>query len=382
MTRLTLAVAALALVPLGGCALQPNENTFPGQVATGDDGYTVTVRFDEVENLVPNSNVQRDNVVIGTVAAIDVRDWQAEVTLRLKDDVPIPEDATFSIGQKTLLGAQYVEVSPGKPGAAATRLEEGAVVPVEQTGTYPATEQVLGAAALLLNNGGLPQISTITGQLSMALRSRVPNARALVARTNELLGTLDANRDDIVRALESLDRLGGRLAAERGTVARGLDRIGPALHALNEERGHLVRALTSAGALSSDATRLVVVNEQALLGNLDSLAPILTRLQQVSRRLPEALKIGVTIPFPAMTTTDAISGDFANLFTTLDLSLPSLADAWLKASTPPALDAGDPVTGPLGQQQKSPLPLPALPGLPAPPLIGGSCLLGLLGACS
>lgn len=69
-TRAATRAAAVSLLPAilaTGCSLQPNENTLPGQVATGSDGYTVTVRFESVENLVPNSQVLLDDVVIGTV---------------------------------------------------------------------------------------------------------------------------------------------------------------------------------------------------------------------------------------------------------------------------------------------------------------------------
>lgn len=352
------AVAVLSSWGLSGCELQPNDNTLPGQVAVGDDGLTVTVYFDQVENLVANSSVLQDNVVIGTVADIAVEDWRAKVELRLLEDVPVPADSLFSIGQKTLLGAQYVEVSSRtSPTLAATDpvLQDGDVVPADQTGTYPATEQVLGAVALLLNNGGLSQISTITSELSTALDGRVPDARGLIKRTNELLAVLDENRGDVVAALESLDRLSSGLADDRERLGDAVDRIAPGLQALEEERVRLVGAVTTTGRAGDRAVGVIHASRRALLANLESLQPILTNLGKVSEQLPEALKLGLTIPFPAMTTTNALKGDYANLFTTLDLTSTSLAASWL-GGLPPAMQFGDPIENPL------------LPGLP----LGGS----------
>ena len=77
--KLRVLCVLVAVVVLGGCNLQPNDRTLPGQTAVGSDGYTVTVYFDEIANLVRNSEVQMDQVVIGTVADIDVEDWQAKV---------------------------------------------------------------------------------------------------------------------------------------------------------------------------------------------------------------------------------------------------------------------------------------------------------------
>ncbi|HET7735359.1 MAG TPA: MlaD family protein [Nocardioidaceae bacterium] len=356
----TLAAAALLS---SGCAVQPNDNTLPGQVAVGDDGYTVKVHFDQIENLVPNSTVQRDNVVIGTVGQIDVEGWEAVVDMHLLKSVPLPTDVIFSIGQKTLLGAQYVEVSVPDSGDSSetggteqvTRasarplgrmLEEGDVIGVDQTGTYPATEQILVAVALLLNNGGLSQISTITGELSTALRNKVPDTRGLIRHANELLAVLDSNRSEIVAALESLNNLSSGLREDQRSIATAIDRITPGLKVLETERTRLVSALTHAGRAGDRAVRVIRVSETALLANLDSLGPILTNLGRVSESLPEALKIAVTIPFPAMTTTNILAGDYANLFATIDLGTTALAESWL-GGLPPALQAGDPIENPL-----------------------------------
>ena len=383
------------------CAIQPNDHTLPGQPAVGDDGYTVTVHFDQIENLVPNSTVQSDNVVIGTVASIDTVDWQAVVKLRLLSDAPLPKDAVFSIGQKTLLGAQYVDVTAAdpKPGTPSEVLEDGDVVGIDQAGTYPATEQVLGAVALLLNNGGLSQISTITGELSTALDGKVPDTRGLIRRANELLRVLDRNRGAIVAALDSLDSLSAGLSADRTKLAAALDRIVPGLRVLEEERGRLVQAVTATARTSQRAVGVVDRSQEALLANLDALGPILTNLGRVSESLPEALKMGFSIPFPAMTTPDAIKGDYLNLFTTLDLRTSSLASVWL-GGLPPGLQAGDPIRSPLaipdtGADAPARNPVKALGDtlsgvlnlpLGQDPTRSGSdspapCLLSLLGLC-
>ncbi|GAA4119452.1 hypothetical protein GCM10022215_22040 [Nocardioides fonticola] len=350
---------------LAGCRLQPNDNTLPGQTAVGSDGYSVTVTFDQVENLVPNSTVLYDDVTVGTVAAIEVRDWQAVVTLRLKKDVPIPANATFAIGQKTLLGAQYVEVDdPARPQG---RLAADAVVPVSQTGDYPETEQVLGAASLLLNNGGLSQLSTITTELNRTLDQRVPDTRDVVAQLNELLGTLDDNRDQLIATLESLDALSSRLADGSTELARAVDRVTPGLRTLNRQRDRLVEAITRTGEASVQASRLIAVNQDALVGELADLRPAVAQLSTVADQLPDALKLLVSVPFPIMTSGEALKGDYANLFATIDISSKALAEEFLGSHDP---DRGD--TTP----QLSGVPEATTP--PDPPVL--STLLGALGS--
>jgi len=393
-----IAVAVAAGMGLTGCSLLPNDHTLPGQVAVGSDGYTVNVMFDQVANLVPNSAVQMDNVVIGTVAAIEVSNWQAKVELRVLKSADVPPDAVFSIGQKTLLGAQYVDISApdiaagGKVSAVSTgTLHDGVVVPTSQTGTYPATEQVLGAVALLLNNGGLSQIETITSQLSTALTGRVPDTRSLVRGTNELLKVLDDNKSHVVQALEALDQLSSGLANDKEILGTAIDRLAPGLRTLEQERQSLVRAVTETGRTAAKASNTIQTSRTAILQNLGALRPILSNLSEVGASLPDALKLGVTLPFPAMTTTDALRGDYANLFTTLDLRGSSLAGSWLSgllaggdaesngvkgdANTSGAAEPGDARTGPT---QANPLK-PGASTLTTRP--GSSCLLVFLGLC-
>lgn len=401
-TRILATMAAL-LVGVTGCtSLQPNDHTLPGQAGVGADGYTVTVTFDEVANLVPNSAVQMDNVVIGTVARIEVSDWQARVKLRLSKSARIPADATFAIGQKTLLGAQYVAVSAPPPspttigdfGAATERAEllrHGSKVSVTQTGTYPATEQVLGAVALLLNNGGLSQIETITSELATALDDRVPDTRNLVRRTNELLEVLDDNKTEVVQALEALDDLSAGLARDRTVLVNAINQITPGLRTLEAERQSLVRAVTRTGETGAQASEVIRASRTALLANLDALRPILTSLGKVGDSIPEALKIGLTIPFPVMTTSNALAGDYANLFTTLDLRGTSLTDTWLTGlgpltlpplgTVPPSNQEQQPEGSPKTRTQPGGTPRSGSSSPSPSPSGDGGCLLQILGGC-
>lgn len=373
-------------IALCACSVQPNDYTLPGQVAVGSDGYTVTVKFAQVANLVPNSTVQLHNVVIGTVTSIDTRDWQAVVTLRLLRSAPLPADAVFSVGQKTLLGAQYVEVTvprgsratgsadaPGPNGL----LGDGDVVPAARTGAYPSTEQVLGAVALLLNNGGLSQISTITGELSRTFRSRVPDTRRLIAQARHVVGLLDANRSQVVAALDALGPLSAGLRHDRGRLADAIDRMAPGLRVLADQRQRLVDAVSRTGHTSSRAVRLIRSSRAALLADLGSLRPVLTTLGRVSTSIPDAMKMAFSIPFPAMTTHDAIRGDYLNLFTTLDLRGSSLAHLWL-GGVPPGLQAADPLAAPLATTSAT----PSQPSNGHAPTTLGGTVNGLLGGLS
>lgn len=332
---------------MAGCAPHPSEMTLPGQAAVGDDGYTAIATFDSVQNLVPNSTVQHDDVVVGTVTDIRVVNWKAHVTMRLKKSERIASNAAFTIGQKTLLGAQFVDiVDPAKPEG---RLGDRDVVAQDSTGGYPQSEEILAAVSLLLNNGGLSQISTITGELNNTLSERVPDTRDLIDRLNELLSTLDRRKADIVTTLESLNSLSRHIVEDRKTVGAAIDTLGPGLQSLNEERDQLVDASASLGRFSLAANQLINTSQEALLSNLGSLRPILKELERSGDSVAKSLGLLITVPFPVETSDDAVKGDYANLFATVDVSLDSLSRAFL--GTPggnPSLQSTDPLGEPSG----------------------------------
>lgn len=340
MKRLLLLLPVVVLV--SGCfSLNPNDHTHPGQVALGSDGYTVTAEFADMQNVVPNSTVQRNNVVIGTVTRIRIENWKARVTMRLLKSVRLPANAEFRIGQKTLLGAQYVEVED--PATPTGRLTAGATVPVSATGTYPETEQVLAGVSLLLNNGGLSQISTITGELNKALAGRVPDTRTLVTQLNQLLTTLDSHKADLLEVLDAADSLTAKVAGQSDRVERAVKSIAPGLTTLASQRHQLVSAIADLGRLSASAQKVVSTSQAALLANLRQLQPVLKALAASGSDLANSLKVLITIPFPAMTTVNAVRGDYMNLFTTFDVSVPSLKEAFLGTSLSATAAGSDPL---------------------------------------
>jgi phospholipid/cholesterol/gamma-HCH transport system substrate-binding protein len=363
MKRLVLLLPLMVL--LSGCfSLNPNDHTHPGQIALGSDGYAVTAEFADMQDVVPNSTVQRNDVVIGTVTRIQVEDWTARVTMRLLRSVRLPANALFRIGQKTLLGAQYVEVED--PTTPTGRLTNGATVPVSATGTYPETEQVLAGVSLLLNNGGLSQISTITGQLNKALAGRVPDTRTLVAELNQLLSTLDAHKADLLKVLDLADSLTAKVAGQSDRVERAVKSIAPGLTTLAAQRHQLVTAIADLGRLGVSAEKVVSTSQTGLLANLRQLQPVLKALAASGSDVANSLKVLLTIPFPVMTTVNAARGDYMNLFTTFDVSVPSLKEAFLGNGLSAPHPGSDPLTAPLFASLDGPGAAPTQTGGPGP----------------
>jgi virulence factor Mce-like protein len=74
--------------------------------------YQVTVEFRDVLDLVPQSAVKVNDVTVGAVDKITLEGWHAQVRLRLRDDVKLPDNAVAELRQTSLLGEKFVSLSP------------------------------------------------------------------------------------------------------------------------------------------------------------------------------------------------------------------------------------------------------------------------------
>jgi phospholipid/cholesterol/gamma-HCH transport system substrate-binding protein len=315
-------VVLLAGVLVAGCQFDGvGSLPLPLREGVGDGSTTVTVEMEQIANLVPNAEVKVDDVTVGVVRAADVQNWHAILTVGLNPGVVLPANAEARVGQKSLLGAEYLELARPTNGPAVGTLRDGDTIPLARTGRYPETEEVLAALSVVLNGGGLQQVRTITTELNAALGGHEQDIQRLIGNLNTLVGTLDRQSADIVRAIEGLNRFSGTLARDNQVLADGLEAIPPALRALNEDREALLAMLRRVGVFGDVAVRVLNASRDDLLANLRQLRPAVQRLADSGSDLTQSLSGILTFPFPARTSFPTLlRGDYGNLYAEFDLS--------------------------------------------------------------
>lgn len=325
-----LVVTALSLA-LAGCGFD-GVGSLPLPFAAGDSGgYTVTVSMPDAGTLAPNSEVKVNDVTVGTVRKITFDNWSALVTAQLEPDVRLPATTRAAIGQKSLLGAQYLELNAPPGGPPAPPLTDQAHIPTSQTDRYPRTEDLLSEVSLLLNGGGLGQIDTITTELNRALAGREPTLRQAPQRLAALATALERQRGAMTNAIDSLDRLATGLAAGNATLERATQALPPGLRVLADERPALTHALGQLADMSDTAHHLVGDSHENLVDTLGALQPVLRELVASGDALPQSLNF-LTVPFPLDKATTVVRGDYLNVFLKVDLTRRSLTRNFLTGS--------------------------------------------------
>jgi phospholipid/cholesterol/gamma-HCH transport system substrate-binding protein len=113
MTRINTEVVVGFFLLLGLLALGYLAVKLGKMEVVGGSGYTLRATFSNVAGLRVGTSVEIAGVDVGWVEGIHLKDYQAVVAFRIKDEVQLPEDSIASIRTKGLIGEQFVRISPG-----------------------------------------------------------------------------------------------------------------------------------------------------------------------------------------------------------------------------------------------------------------------------
>ena len=79
----------------------------------GTKDYTVYAEFDSVSGLKSDARIEIAGVQIGKVAGIALREDRALVTLHVRPDVKLQEDAIVSVRTRGIIGEKFLKITAG-----------------------------------------------------------------------------------------------------------------------------------------------------------------------------------------------------------------------------------------------------------------------------
>ena len=257
--RLPLLLAATALVASTGC-----DGIFgvdlPGGAAQGPT-YKVTVVFDDVLDLVPQSAVRVDDVTVGDVEKIslDPGTFKANVVLRINKAVTLPRNAVAQVRQTSLLGEKFVELAPPLTEAPAGRAGRRRHDQLRSAAAAtPRSRRCSRALSALLNGGGIGSLQTIAVELSAALAGREATVRTSLRHITDLVTALDQRKGDIVRAIDGAGPAHRHARASSGRPSPTRSTRSPRRSTvLADQQAELTRLLTHVARLGEVGTRVV-----------------------------------------------------------------------------------------------------------------------------
>jgi phospholipid/cholesterol/gamma-HCH transport system substrate-binding protein len=327
LTSRPLAAVVLLLVTVlvaSGCKFDgAYDLPLPGSPVSDDNSFQITADFADILNVVPKSPVMVNDVTVGEVTDIERVGWHARVTMRVKNNVELPDNAIADIRQVSLLGEKYVALEAPTGVEPTGRLSNGDEIDLSDTGRNPEVEEVLGALSFLLSGGGVGQLGTITHELNQVMDGRTDRLRHLLGSLEDVVGTLDAQKQDIINAMESIAHLTATLNKEKESITDALDVVGPAVEVLHQQHDELIAMLTSLDRLGKVGTRVIGASKDDILASLDHLQPILANLYKAGDSLAPGLNLLLSFPFPKEAS-EIVMGDYANTSIRADINLENI----------------------------------------------------------
>lgn len=253
--RRTSAVLAAVLLT-AGCATNGLADLPLPAPGLGSGGYRLTVVFANALNLPERAKVKLGGADIGHVEDMAARDFTAVTTLRISGGVQLPVGTTAELRSATPLGDVFVSIVPPRTAqAGALPLRDGDTIGLDSTTAAATVESVLSSAAVLVNGGAVHNLTNIVNGMGKAAG---PDGRAfgdLVAKSNRLLGTVNARSAQLDSAMTETTRLAELLEAKNHEVSDILSAAAPATETLADNTAQVTDLVVTLGDISQNLAK-------------------------------------------------------------------------------------------------------------------------------
>jgi virulence factor Mce-like protein len=239
---------------------------------------TVTAYFANTVGLYTQNEVTIQGIPVGSVDDIVPQGDVVRVTLKVDNDAPVMANPQAVIVAPTLVSDRYIQLGPTYEGG--PQLADGAVIPLEKTGTPVELDRVYQSLDTIARSLG-PNGANRTGALNELLRSSSGalggNGELLKSTITELggaVGTLADNRDNLFATVDNLGQFTKMLARNDGAVRDLNNQLADISAFLASERGNLSTVLATLPPALDDVARFIRDNRDILRTDVRKLANI------------------------------------------------------------------------------------------------------------
>lgn len=313
-TRVLLPVAAVVVLLVAGA--------FYLLVPGSSSGYRLTLVLPAAAGIYSGVPVRINNVDVGSVTGVAVRDGQAEVGIRIDDgSAPLHQGTEPTVTARSLIGEVYLGLQPG-----------------------PASAPPLPSGSTVRTTWSQVQVEDVLSALDAPTRAKL---QSLLDQTS---GTLAGREQDVNATL----RTAGPAVAALGQVMAAVGQDGPAIHELVTKLDQTVSAVAARHADLSSAVSDLATLTQEIAGQQTQLRSALAQLPATLRTAGATLdKVApavstarplLTALRPAVARLPSVAANLGPLLTdlrpTLDDLTPTLSSAdSLLRNTPGLLDS-------------------------------------------
>lgn len=252
------------------------------------NGTEIIGIFEQVGDLPVAANVQSSDVEIGTIQEIELDEWNAKLTMCLKEGENVPADTLAVIRTTSLLGEKFVDLQPQSDSP--PYLQDGDILDLDVTSKATELEEIFAKLAGILGAGNLEQINRFTAAQAKILRGHTGDVKEVLRKLRDFTGLLADRKEQVSSAVDSLDSVARTLKSDSATLQNFLRSFANSSEVLANNKEGLQSLLISLDRFSNVSAQLLIQTERGLNSQFKDLKPVLRTLVSDTGRVRETLQ--------------------------------------------------------------------------------------------
>ena len=253
-------------------------------IGAGDIYYA---DFSEVGGLHPGNEVRVAGVSVGTVEDIQLEGGHAKVTFKMDKGTDLGSDTGAEIKVRTLLGANYLGLTP----AGAGDLPKGSHIPNSRTKEPYDIVDAFSELSTTTDQIDLKQVSSALDALADISTKTPEEFRGAIRGVSDLSANLAARDDQINTLLTNLHRVSKVLNKEGPDLTKLFKDASVLFDAISDRRKTVHRLLVSTEDISQALSDFVDASRADIKPVLFQLEKVTDMLRRNESSLDEALRI-------------------------------------------------------------------------------------------
>jgi phospholipid/cholesterol/gamma-HCH transport system substrate-binding protein len=296
-TKTTLAAIKLSIFILVSLIVTGTLTAIMGSFSFGSE-TEYKADFTSASLVKKGDDVRIAGVTVGSVKGVELKNRdQAEVTFKVKSDVPVTTATRASIRFLNLVGARYMSLEEGQPGA--QKLADGATIPISRTTPALNLTELFNGFQPLFQALTPSEVNQLSMNLVKVLQGEGGTIGSLMQNTASLTNTL-ADRDELIgHVIDNLSSMLKTVDDRHAQLSELVVQLKDWMTNLSHDRKAIGTSVANLSGLTAEVADLLTQGRPYLKADVAQLRRVMTRLNQpknraaldeVLNRLPVMLK--------------------------------------------------------------------------------------------
>jgi len=281
-TQTTVAAIKLGIFVVVSVIVTATLTAIMGSFAFGSENE-YKAEFSSASMIQKGDDVRVAGVSVGSVKKVEIKDRDAaEITFKVKKDVPLSSATRASIRYLNLVGDRYMALDEGQPGA--PRLAGGGTIPVSHTPPPLNLTELFNGFQPLFQALTPSEVNNLSLNLVRVLQGEGGTIGSLMSHTASLTNAL-ADRDELIgQVIDNLSAMLKTVDDRHQQLSELVVQLKDWMTNLSHDRKAIGASVTNLSGLTAEVARLLTLGRPYLKNDIAQLRRVMKYLNKPSQQ--------------------------------------------------------------------------------------------------